>query len=229
MKKLILFLGLAPLALASLPAAAEKTLKTFTDGDIVTLRADTGNYMTRCRDCQGAPAPPDTVTVHVTDATIAAYARFRVENVGGGRIALRADTGNYVARCNNCIPNGTKTDFLTIHATHPPAPWAQFTPWDLGNGKVAFQADTGEYFGRCGGCSPTSGQPDTVAVHVTGDPLSSPWAQWTVTVTPAPGPAGADAAAAAPGPAPGPGPAPAAPAAPGPAPAAPAAPPPPPR
>ncbi|ACK66447.1 cytochrome P450 [Rippkaea orientalis PCC 8801] len=151
----------------------------------IALQADTGRWFTRCNNCQQTIGNnPDTVTVHVEGSVSEhPYAQFEVVDVGNGKIALKADTGKYVGRCNGCIVGGAYPDFLTIHVDDPSMPWAQFTPERLANGKYAFKADTGKYFGRCNGCSPTSAYPDTVAVHVD-NPHNSPWAQWTVSYVP---------------------------------------------
>lgn len=152
-------------------------------GSKVSLQADSGSFFARCQNCQQTVSPlPDTVTVHATGVDSGPFTLFEVVNAGNGKIALKADTGKYVARCNNCISRGTVVDFATIHATGatPPA-FAQFTPELLPNGKVAFKADTGKYLARCRNCSPTASTPDTVTVHVA-DARNQPSAQWTVSV-----------------------------------------------
>jgi hypothetical protein len=35
----------------------------------------------------------------------------------GIKIALRADSGNFLARCNNCIPNAAYPDAAFIHVS----------------------------------------------------------------------------------------------------------------
>lgn len=154
-------------------------------GGKVALQADTGKWFSRCRRCQETIGNnPDTVTVHIDLPTNnKPYAQFEVIDVGGGKIALKSDTGKYVARCNGCVSGGAKPDFLTIHVTKPCVPYAQFTPELLSNGKYALKADTGKYVARCNGCSPTSAYPDTVTVHVT-DPTNAPYAQWNMIYIP---------------------------------------------
>jgi cytochrome P450 len=151
----------------------------------IALQADTGKWFSRCNNCQQTTNNnPDTITVHI-DSPVSnhPYAQFEVVDVGGGKIALKADTGKYVARCNGCIVNGAYPDFVTVHVDDPAASWAQFTPERLANGKYALKADTGKYVARCNGCSPTSAYPDTVTIHVD-DPNNAPWAQWTVSYIP---------------------------------------------
>ncbi|GBF79473.1 cytochrome P450 [Aphanothece sacrum] len=151
----------------------------------IALQADTGKWFSRCNNCQQTVNNvSDTITVHI-DSPVAnhPYAHFDVIDVGGGKIALKADTGKYVARCNGCIVNGAYPDFVTVHIDDPSLPYAQFTPERLANGKYALKADTGKYVSRCNGCSPTSAYPDTVTIHVD-DPNNAPWAQWTVSYIP---------------------------------------------
>lgn len=151
-------------------------------GKKIALQADTGKFFSRCGSCQNTVgSAPDTVTVHVTTPTAAEpWSRFDVVEVGGGKIALKADTGKYVARCNGCVVGGTQPDFAFIHAADPgPAP-VQFTPELLPNGKYAFKGDTGKYLARCEGCSPGAKYPDTVTISAA-NPANEPKAQWTVT------------------------------------------------
>ncbi|NEO68299.1 hypothetical protein [Moorena sp. SIO3H5] len=154
----------------------------------IALQADTGKLFARCRRCQeavynGNNFNTDTVTVHIDlPNKDKAYVQFEVVDVGGGKIALKSDTGNYVARCNGCVARGAYSDFLTIHVSDPAPAYAQFTPELLSNGKYALKADTGKYVSRCNGCSPTSAYSDTVTVHVT-DPTNAPYAQWNVIST----------------------------------------------
>jgi hypothetical protein len=131
---------------------------------------------------------PDSVTTHILNADNAPYGQFEVVDAGNGRIALKSDTGKFVARCNNCIVGGRVPDFATVHATDPSATFAQFTPELLPNGKVALKADTGKYLNRCRSCSTSATVSDTVTVNAT-RPQTDPTAQWSVvTRTAAPGP-----------------------------------------
>ncbi|MFL5358797.1 fascin domain-containing protein [Archangium sp.] len=191
-KDLLSYLGYKELTPADLEFAAPEALMGGTAtvaqalpvGSKVALKADSGLFFARCKDCQQPVSPPlpDTVTAHVTRVDAAPSAIFEVVDAGNGKIALEADTGNYVARCNNCIAQATIADFATVHGTGATPPFnAQFTPELLPNGKVAFKADTGKYLARCSNCSPTSKVPDTVTINVA-DPKNQPRAQWTVVV-----------------------------------------------
>ncbi len=148
----------------------------------VALQSDTGKWLSRCNYCQSTvdPSNVDTATVHATDPTTP-FVRFQLVDAGGGKIALKADNGNWVARCRDCIIGGVTPDFVTMHVpgTLPPPSFAQFTPVLLSNGKYALKADTGLYVSRCRDCSPGAAYPDQLTIHVT-DPNTAPYAQWTV-------------------------------------------------
>ncbi len=149
----------------------------------VALQADTGKWLSRCRNCQNA-AYPDTATVHIDLPTDGQpYAQFEAVDMGGGKIALKSDTGKYAARCRNCVQGGAYPDFLTIHVDDPSAAYAQFTPELLPNGKYALKADTGKYVSRCRSCSPGAAYSDTVTIHVD-DPTNAPYAQWNMIYIP---------------------------------------------
>ncbi|HEX8539183.1 MAG TPA: hypothetical protein VF664_17085, partial [Cystobacter sp.] len=163
-------------------------------GSKVSLQSDAGSFFARCRNCQSTVnnGAPDTITTHITHANPVPYAVFEVVDVGQGKIALKADTGQFVARCLNCIVGGRFPDFVTVHVAGPvPPPFAQFTPEALPNGKIALKADTGKYVNRCRQCSSSATVSDTVTINVT-NPLTDASAQWTV-VTRAPGPTPAPA------------------------------------
>ncbi|SEM46139.1 hypothetical protein SAMN05444354_11746 [Stigmatella aurantiaca] len=160
-------------------------------GSKVSLLADTGFFFARCNNCQRSVnnGAPDSITTHINNADTAPYGQFEVVDAGNGQIALKADTGKFVARCNNCIIGGRVPDFATVHATDPSAAFARFTPERLPNGKLALKADTGKYLNRCRQCSSDTTVPDTVTVNAT-QPQTDVTAQWTVvTRTPAPVPA----------------------------------------
>ncbi|MHC5932640.1 fascin domain-containing protein [Nostoc sp.] len=147
----------------------------------VALQADTGKWLSRCRNCQQVTGDyPDTATVHIDKPTDDnPYAQFEVVNVGYGKIAFKADTGKYLGRCRNCIVGGAYPDSAVFHVTNPLLPYAQFTPELLDNGKYALKADTGKYLARCNNCSPYSAYPDTVTIHVD-SPQGNSFAQWNI-------------------------------------------------
>jgi len=93
------------------------------------------------------------------------------------KIALKADTSNYLARCNGCVPNG-KVDNAAIHAKTP-ATYAQFTLEKLPNGKYALKADNEKYLSRCHNCIPGGAYLDSATVHVKAEELlGAPYAQF---------------------------------------------------
>ena len=154
----------------------------------IALKADSGNYLGRCNSCVPGGTYQDSAFVHVTQAQLASspYAQFSLQRLANGKYALQADTGNYLGRCNSCVPGGAYADGSFVHvspATLPSAPYAQFDLQRLANGKYALQTDTGFYLGRCNGCVPNGAYPDSAFMHVPPGQLpSSPWAQWELVV-----------------------------------------------
>ncbi|MDB9537445.1 hypothetical protein PN451_16685 [Dolichospermum planctonicum CS-1226] len=183
MKKLVHFMLVTMLVIVGVftPSVTSANAQTANTFNKVALQADTGKWLSRCRNCQNVIGNnPDTATIHITKPTNdQPYAQFEVVNVGNGKIALKADTGKYLARCNSCIVGGSSPDSATIHVTDPSAPYAQFTPELLDNGKYALKADTGKYLARCNSCSPGAAYPDTVTIHVD-SPVGASYAQWNM-------------------------------------------------
>lgn len=151
----------------------------------VALQADDGGWLSRCNGCQKTVDNrfPDTATTHTKDPSTAPYAQFQMINMGNGKIALKADSGKFVARCNGCIVGGTTPDSAAVHEANSAAAYAQFTPVLLANGKYGLKADTGKFLARCNGCSPGSSTPNTVTVHAT-DPNTQAYAQWNLIFLP---------------------------------------------
>lgn len=144
----------------------------------VVLQSDLGTYVGRCRNCQRMVGRSrDSATVHVNNPS-AAFARFEMEVLDNGKVAFRADTGRYLARCRGCVP-GAPSDTVTVHvdAARPPS-YAQFRPVPMGRGRFALQADTGKYVARCRNCSPRAKTPDTLTIHESSP--SAGYAQWRI-------------------------------------------------
>ena len=96
----------------------------------------------------------------------------------GEVISLRADTGKFLGRCNNCV-DGAYPDSAFVHVPQTKdAPWANWKVFNAGNGKIALQADTGRFLARCNKCAPSATSPDEAFVHVN-DWQNASWAQWT--------------------------------------------------
>ncbi|CAK4837812.1 unnamed protein product [Aphanomyces euteiches] len=103
--------------------------KVFNTGDgKLAFQADTGKFIARCNGCAPTAASPDEAFLHVSDWRGAPYAQWSCEDVGGGKIALMADTGNYLARCNGCLGGAPYADSAFVHVkSWAGAPWAQWT------------------------------------------------------------------------------------------------------
>ncbi|GGA33713.1 hypothetical protein [Okeania sp. KiyG1] len=87
--------AIGPLTLTETLAQSQD--KSFPRGKVALQVADQGTFMDRCRDCQSTVVPiPDTVTLR--DEYNVGHAHFTVVPVSGGKIALKADIGQYVAR-----------------------------------------------------------------------------------------------------------------------------------
>ena len=85
----------------------------------------------------------------------------------GSKVAFKADTGNWLTRCNSCqvSVNNSCPDTVTMHVTVPTGT-AVFTVVDAGGGKLGLQADSGKYVARCNGCI-VGAPPDMLTIHAT--------------------------------------------------------------
>ncbi|RHY36522.1 hypothetical protein DYB34_001982 [Aphanomyces astaci] len=95
------------------------------DGKLV-LQADTGKYLGRCNNCAPGAAYPDQAFVHVEDWHTSPWAKWVCVDAGNGKIALQADSGRYLARCNSCLP-GAYPNAAFVHATSVSEAYAQWT------------------------------------------------------------------------------------------------------
>ncbi|KAF0707609.1 hypothetical protein As57867_006562, partial [Aphanomyces stellatus] len=152
----------------------------FKDGESIFLKADTGKFLGRCNNCVlPRAAYPDSAFVHVTNPQASPWAEWKVYNTGDGKIVLKADTNNYLARCNNCAPGAAYPDEAFVHVNDwHGKPWAQWSCVDVGGGKVALQSDSGHFLARCNNCV-KSIYPDSGFVHPPTSTVGS-WAQWTI-------------------------------------------------
>lgn len=156
----------------------------------IILRADDNHLLARCNNCIPNGAYPDSAMVHVPYEKFkdSPWAIFNLQALDNGKYALQSDSGNYIARCNNCIPGGAYPDNVMVHVKEEEldeSPWAQFNLLRLKNGKYALQADSGNFVARCNNCIPKGAYPNSAFVHVPKDKLdSSPWAQWDIIVIP---------------------------------------------
>ncbi|CAK4454987.1 unnamed protein product [Aphanomyces euteiches] len=123
----------------------------FREGDVIALKADTGlrhtlpdsvnfqgpinsgtpysrlgYYLSRCNNCAYGASYPDQAFVHVSDWKSAPWAQWTCEQADNGKIALKADSGKYLARCSGCVRSGP-ADVAFVHAAYwKDSPWAQF-------------------------------------------------------------------------------------------------------
>ena len=97
-------------------------------------------------------------------------------------VTLKADSGEFMGRCNGCAPNAAYPNSAFAHvsaANLRAAPWSRFQLEQLSNGKYALRADSGHYVGRCHGCIPGARYPNSLFVHVKAAALmGSPWAHF---------------------------------------------------
>jgi Ricin-type beta-trefoil lectin domain-like len=92
-------------------------------------------------------------------------------------IALKADSGNFAARCNKCIPQEAYPDNVAVHVSDLSKAYAQWHLQKLDNGNYALKSiDSGKYAARCNNCIPGAAYPDSVFVHV--DDPQPAYAQW---------------------------------------------------
>ncbi|RHX96447.1 hypothetical protein DYB25_011308 [Aphanomyces astaci] len=105
------------------PWAQWKVFNTL-DGKLV-LQADTGKFLGRCNNCAPGAAYPDEAFVHVQDWHTSPWAQWVCVDAGNGKIALQADSGRYLARCEGCIP-GAYPNTAFVHATSVSEPYAQW-------------------------------------------------------------------------------------------------------
>lgn len=122
-----------PVAQLTSATWAQFYLQKLSNGKYALQSSDSSNYVARCNNCIPGGAYPDSAFVHVTPAQLAGapWAQFTLERLSNGKYALKADSGNYLARCNNCVPGGAYPDNAFVHVTPAQltgAPWAQ---WEI--------------------------------------------------------------------------------------------------
>ncbi|MFY0581404.1 fascin domain-containing protein [Cystobacter fuscus] len=89
----------------------------------------------------------------------------------GSKVSLLADTGLFLARCNNCQQTTplakVMQDSITAHVNNADfAPFATFEVVDAGSGKIALKADNGRFVIQCGGCIAGMSERDFLVVHL---------------------------------------------------------------
>jgi hypothetical protein len=88
-------------------------------GKIRLQSAVSGNFqLARCRDCVSGALYRDILSftkVPISDSP--AFAEFEIFPLSTSKFffAFRADTGNYMGRCNGCLPKATVPDSVMLH------------------------------------------------------------------------------------------------------------------
>lgn len=183
---LLAVLAVFALTLLAAPALAGDGIK------VALQSADSGNYLGRCNGCVPGGAYPDSAFVHVKPAELqkAHWAHWKIESIGNGLYTLQAaDSGNYLARCNSCVPNGAYPDSAFVHVKPSEIKTARYAHWritHLADGTYALQAsDSGNYLGRCNNCIPKGAYSDSAFVHVKPSELQGAhWAHWKIQFLP---------------------------------------------
>jgi len=147
--------------------------------EVIRLKSDNGNYLARCRGCITGSTEVDQATVHISDGNAGPYVYWQVEYVSSSQIRLKSDTGNYLSRCNSCVPGAIYRDIATIHISDPNSPHVIWTVEEVSTSVIRLKSDNGKYLSRCNSCFP-NGQAvaDTATIHIS-DP-NSPFVKWTV-------------------------------------------------
>lgn len=163
----------------------------------VALRADNGNYLSRCSGCIPGlkeDLRTETVFLHVSEDKLlnTAPAQWKLQKLDNGKYALKADDGKYLSRCqggNPGVPDNLNAYgiFTHVEATDPdklPGA-AQFTLERLDfNGTYALKPGGGNYLSRCAGCTPVANddlKDKSVFCHA--ETLVNP-AKWTIIILP---------------------------------------------
>jgi hypothetical protein len=97
-------------------------------GDKVALRSVlNGQYLSRCHTCIKGSSQPNSAFVHIADPKGQPWAQWSISERPGGKVALKADNGNYLARCLNCTTNiddGGDTSVNSGNINDPMAQWS---------------------------------------------------------------------------------------------------------
>lgn len=85
-------------------------------------------------------------------------------------VTLQSDSGNYLARCTDCVPNAKYPDSAFVQVTPSEVKTssrAHFYLERLSNGKYTLRsADSGKYLAECVNCSPNGISPDMAFIYV---------------------------------------------------------------
>jgi len=97
------------------------------NGKVALKNVGYGQFLARCNGCYPDGAYVDAAFVYVTEAGLShPPAQWTVTRLPSGKVTLMADTGNYLARCNGCVPTYQYPDTAFIHVSDPTKSSAQF-------------------------------------------------------------------------------------------------------
>ncbi|OQR84009.1 kinase, partial [Thraustotheca clavata] len=130
------------------PRAKWKVVNTGTGS--IALQADSGNYLARCTNCAPGATYPDEAFVQILDWKTAPWAQWKCHDAGDGKIALEADTGNFLARCSGCVNEYSNTGMLNAKSWEDPS-----ARWQIEQNGL-FSED------RCVSVGPTLGNTTTI-------------------------------------------------------------------
>ncbi|DAZ98078.1 TPA: hypothetical protein N0F65_005240, partial [Lagenidium giganteum] len=105
---------------------AQWIIHRMSNGKAALQSVDSNKFLARCSNCHPGGAYPDSAFVHVDFPDNAPWAQWDIEVLTNDKVALRADSGRYLARCNNCVRGGAYADSVFVHSTSSSDPWAQF-------------------------------------------------------------------------------------------------------
>lgn len=103
-------------------------------------------------------------------SSIGAYAGSPPLCETGIPVTLQADSGNYLARCTDCVGNAKYPDSAFVQVTPAEVKTssrAHFYLQRLSNGKYTLRSsDSGKYLAECENCSPNGISPDMAFIYV---------------------------------------------------------------
>lgn len=72
-------------------------------GNKIALQSDNGKYLSRCLGCWKNSKNLNSAFIHIDVPQDNPWALWKPERLSNGRWALKADNGNYLARCSRCV------------------------------------------------------------------------------------------------------------------------------
>lgn len=136
------------------------------------FKSHTGKYLARCDSCARGASYSNFAFVHVDSPNDKPWAQWTVSFAANlnlvakfpiGNINIQADSGKYLARCNNCGP-AKLSDSASIYIIDPTEAVAIWTVIQVGD-KVALKSDNGKYLVTCRDCWNDSDEKDAAFIH----------------------------------------------------------------